>query len=58
MGRENMMLVPVFAGDDDEFEGGEAYLGEDDFEGDDDFEGEDDFEGDDADAEALEIGRR
>ena len=61
MGRENMMLVPVFAGDDDEFEGGEAYLGEDDgFEGDDDgFEGDDDgFEGDDADAEALEIGRQ
>jgi hypothetical protein len=58
MGRESMMLVPAFAGaDDDEFEGGEAYLGEDDFEGDDDFEGEDDFEGDDADAEALEIGR-
>ena len=57
MGRENMMLVPVFAGDDDEFEGDDGeFEGGDAYLGDDDFEGEDDFEGDDA--EALEIGRQ
>lgn len=58
MGRENsMMVVPAFEGEDDEIEGGEAYLGEDDdFEGDGDDEIEGGFEGDD-DETALEIGR-
>jgi hypothetical protein len=51
---QQMMMVPAFSGDEDEFEG-EVYLGEDDdFEGDDDDDFEGDFEGDDDDA--LEIG--